>query len=190
MRTGAIRRLLRRRGQRAVRGMRRGDHLCHLRDKTNHHPGYICKCQIICRLGTVPASFKIRIVSEVDTLPSPSELPPSRPLMRVPKERIPPVGLIRKRHLFPQLHLLLLAHPLQSLFILPVQHPIIPSQDQYDKTQRAKGCNDTNLAGNIPRRFFGLESLGAEDVARCERNHGEGVDGDLFGMTGDVSVSF
>ncbi len=106
--------------------------------------------------------------------------------MRVHEKDIGAIRLIRKRHLLPQLILFILAHHSQRSLILPIQ-PVIPHPHHHDhKAQRRKRGDDADLAGDVSRRFFGLEGLRAEDVADAESDQGHGVGRHLFRMAGDV----
>ena len=79
--------------------------------------------------------------------------------MCIYKKRIPPIRLIRKRHLLPHLTLLILTHPRQSSLINLVQMIIIQPQPNDNKYQRRQRRNNTDLPRFIPGSFLLLEGL-------------------------------
>ena len=85
--------------------------------------------------------------------------------MRIYKEDIWTISLIRKSHLFPQFSLLFLIHSSQSSLVLPVQ-PVIPNSHHHNhKAQGRQGSNDTDLPRNISRSLLLLKRLCAQDDA-------------------------
>ena len=106
--------------------------------------------------------------------------------MRINKKHIPPIRLIRKRHLLPQLPPLPLPHPLQSPPIPPIQRIINQPQAQHNKTQRRQRRHDTDLPTDIPRRLLILESLRAEDIADGKGDDGHRVRGHFLAVARDV----
>ena len=107
--------------------------------------------------------------------------------VRIDKEGILPIRHIRIRQLLPQQRLLLLAHSLQRLLVLLVQSIVTVSQTNQHKALNCQTHHDADLASSIRGRSRRLESLSAEYVAKTEGDECEGVDGDLFGVTGEVA---
>lgn len=103
---------------------------------------------------------------------SPLGIAHHRNLMRINKKHIPPIRLICKRHPLPLPLHLTLTHSLQRLSISFIQHIIVPPQHQDQETQSTKRSDDGDLARDVTRCFFGLEGLGAKDVAACEGDEG------------------
>ena len=108
--------------------------------------------------------------------------------MRISKERILPVGLIRKRQLFLPSRFLFVAHGNQDFFVSLVQGAIVPSQHENNETQCTQSSCDADLPRDIARCLTILKAQSAENISQGERDKSKCIHSDFLCVPCDVSI--
>lgn len=106
--------------------------------------------------------------------------------MRISKERVLPIRLIRKGHLLPQCFPFPILHRRQHLVLPLVQPPVVQPQHYNHETTRGQTRHNANLPARIPGRLVAPESLRPKHVARAKGDQGQRVHRHLLAVAGDV----